>query len=702
MSVNGLLNCLNEAWHNLLVARLLLDEYKMEKLPCLPGYNFVDPTRTRFHRSQTLNYKNGYRIPDPYASVGIGGYPLKINQPLESDLDELINYYPISAYSRNKTAPLQEFTPNYVTLDKKVLRFFGYFKESVTESAEEHYRVRNVVIYYHLEDDSMHIYEPVKSNSGLPQGRIVNRQRIPKNDLGDHYTWKDLNIGINITIYGRVYRIANCDAFTRNFFESEGIEVNEPELIPTDPYLENRAMCEKVQSTIAKSTFDARRQHCELDRQVLRFFAIWDDTKELFGDLRKFSILYYLSDDTMEVREHHTRNDGRDPCSVLIRRHRFPKNRDNIPVTFPIVCLEVSCMRLTFCPIDSANEVNEYYSPKDLRIGESIVIYGRPFLLCDCDSFTKAWYYQNFGLTDFKPILIEQKGPSKREPINSHCNESEWSGRNEDPASGLQSNLTKPIFGKQLEQSSKALRYGAKLASVHPNDSLRKFIVSYRLADDTIHIWEVPVRNSGFPGGTFLKQTRIAKPGSTAEKPDYYGPKDFSIGSIIDVFGTRFVITDADEYVVKFMEAHRDQFSDSLIENLSSKVVSDIIMKNNRDSRSCKIGSAADLQRNPEDIDKMVDDLAVQLRKLALSDETRMDALFLKYNKDRLCFVDIEALKDVCKKLQLPGDEDVLNRFLDKYGTNGRMTIDEFRAFFLEKAKSECSATICADSKPCI
>ena len=57
----------------------------------------------------------------------------------------------------------------------------------------------------------------------------------------------------------------------------------------------------------------------------------------------------------------------------------------------------------------------------------------------------------------------------------------------------------------------------------------------------------------------------------------------------------------------------------------------------------------------------MVNELAVQLRKLALNDEIRIDALFLKYNKDRLCFVDIENLKDLCKKLQLPEDEDILN-----------------------------------------
>lgn len=59
--------------------------------------------------------------------------------------------------------------------------------------------------------------------------------------------------------------------------------------------------------------------------QVLRFYAIWDDTWNMFGERRRFIIHYYLADDTVEVREVHERNDGRDPFPVLIRRQRLPK-----------------------------------------------------------------------------------------------------------------------------------------------------------------------------------------------------------------------------------------------------------------------------------------------------------------------------------------------------------------------------------------
>lgn len=53
-------------------------------------------------------------------------------------------------------------------------------------------------------------------------------------------------------------------------------------------------------------------------------------------------------------------------------------------------------------------EVKDFYSPKDLKIGATVVIYARAFLLYDCDNFTKEWYKLNFGINDFKPIEIEQ------------------------------------------------------------------------------------------------------------------------------------------------------------------------------------------------------------------------------------------------------------------------------------------------------
>jgi len=43
----------------------------------------------------------------------------------------------------------------------------------------------------------------------------VRRQKLPKDDVGNHYSWKDLNIGVNVTAYGKVFHFYDCDKFTR-------------------------------------------------------------------------------------------------------------------------------------------------------------------------------------------------------------------------------------------------------------------------------------------------------------------------------------------------------------------------------------------------------------------------------------------------------------------------------------------------------
>ena len=62
--------------------------------------------------------------------------------------------------------------------------FNAYFKQTLSESDKEYYRVRPVKIYYYLEDDSVSIVEPIVENSGIPQGKLIKRQRLPKNDQG--------------------------------------------------------------------------------------------------------------------------------------------------------------------------------------------------------------------------------------------------------------------------------------------------------------------------------------------------------------------------------------------------------------------------------------------------------------------------------------------------------------------------------------
>ena len=98
----------------------------------------------------------------------------------------------------------------------KVLRFFGYFKESIVEKELESGRIRLLVIFYYLTDDTISIVDTRQENSGIPQGGFLSRGKIYKED-GSLLSFKDFKIGGDVMIYSKYVRIYDADQFTRDF-----------------------------------------------------------------------------------------------------------------------------------------------------------------------------------------------------------------------------------------------------------------------------------------------------------------------------------------------------------------------------------------------------------------------------------------------------------------------------------------------------
>ena len=290
-------------------------------LPLLPGRTPKDLSKTTYGRSHQFDFVAGIPVAKKNSST------LELSQ----DDIEALTLSPSRSQGPARVV-LPPVVPAFVALDKKVLLFNGYFKQTVHESAEEFFRVRYAKIFYYLEDDTISIVEPVVENSGLPQGKLVNRQKLPKNNAGATWHWKDLNIGADVTIYGRTFHLYDMNEWTRGYLTSQGIVVGAPEEAPADQYTTKRVIIDKpISSSKTPSDFDKLKQFIALDRRVLRFFAVWDDRAELYGEKRKYLIHYYLVDDTVEVREVHESNDGRDPFPVLIRRQKIPRNLRDLP-----------------------------------------------------------------------------------------------------------------------------------------------------------------------------------------------------------------------------------------------------------------------------------------------------------------------------------------------------------------------------------
>lgn len=57
----------------------------------------------------------------------------------------------------------------------------------------------------------------------------------------------------------------------------------------------------------------------------------------------------------------------------------------------------------------SDQEVLEWYTAKDFIVGKPLTILGRTFFIYDCDPFTRHYYKEKFGISDFPCIDISKK-----------------------------------------------------------------------------------------------------------------------------------------------------------------------------------------------------------------------------------------------------------------------------------------------------
>ncbi|XP_041973572.1 EF-hand domain-containing protein 1-like [Aricia agestis] len=525
-------------------------------LPKLPGYTFSDPTRGSHHLRSSMRFYHGYMMPDTLVR-GPGGTDTDVDSNAFALADDSLNYDPSLTYGRVKQSAPPAVIPHWVHYNKRCLNFTAFFKQPVFDDPLENYRVRVVNIIYFLEDDTLTVIEPKIRNSGLWQGKLVKRGRIPKNDLGDPWHWKDLDIGKDICIYGKVFHTVSCDLYTREWLESQGIELSKEEELPEDAYTQKERWKMVKPPQKARTHDDPVRRFLEYDGKVLTFNVVWDDRDSAFGELAEYKLFYYLQDDTIAIKQLHDGRGGKDPFPMLLTKRKVPKKWKERPVDFPSILLETS---------DA--EVTEYYSPRDLIVGQTLYILGRRFLIFDCDQFTRKYYKTMLNIE--QPERIEVKTETKRE-IPKSLPPHIGIGTPEDTLQSCFGLIPKPpqkdIIKYNLN-ANKYLRYLCELDWIHPEDKDRQFVLKYSLADGTVKIGEIPRRNSGIREGTFLQSMRLQTPESDPNFPTYYTPDRFYIGAVIPVFKHRFRITGCDLFVYRYMSANPHKFPRDVIDNV--------------------------------------------------------------------------------------------------------------------------------------
>ncbi|NXG44408.1 EFHC2 protein, partial [Psilopogon haemacephalus] len=524
--------------------------------------------KEKFHKSQHWGYCNNVAMLVGEDKPGIGGEPLP-----GQNLKHKYSVFPEGMGSD---------APAWVAFDKQVLSFDAYFEEEVPDKNQELYRIRHCKIYFYLEDDTIQVIEPQVKNSGISQGPIVRRHRIPlpPPQEDQFYNIEHFNINIDVILYARKYKIIDCDQFTKNFLRKMGIRLNPPAGRPDDPYTKERQkILDSMNPLRPYERFDTLKQFLEHDRHVLRFYCVWHDPESMSDGPRELVLHYYLSDDTIDIKEITPANSGRDAVPLFLRRDKLPKYAPTGlyqpgTITSRTVLNVLGNLtggrgRYILDNRKTGAVHQEFYRDSDLKIGAVINVWGRKIILCDCDEFTKEYYRTKYGIEDFTPVPF--KAPPPPNPEKTFPPYTGF-GSEEDSLCSCMGLLPKPPqkdMRKFLEKDrcgmeSNILRFLAKLVTGSPTDQDRKFIISYFLSDDTISVFEHKQQNTGIVGGKFLERGRIKKPGQElfkSEPSEYFKAQNLFIGARVCFHGHNFVLVDADEYTINYMEKHANEFS---------------------------------------------------------------------------------------------------------------------------------------------
>jgi hypothetical protein len=143
--------------------------------------------------------------------------------------------------------------------------------------------------------------------------------------------------------------------------------------------------------------------------------------------------------------------------------------------------------------------------------------------------------------------------------------------------------------------------------------------------------------------------------GSSPEYPQFYGPSDFYIGAIIEVFRQRFVIRSADLYVLKYAEEHPEQFSPTVIQSLRQH------LSNESGRPDARLSTNIHVQRKPGDFIRLYAEIRNKLKHMRLTNHEEIRQMFLRYDKDRQGYITRENIFDLFRQINLPLEDDLID-----------------------------------------
>ncbi|KAJ1448056.1 hypothetical protein M885DRAFT_540461 [Pelagophyceae sp. CCMP2097] len=402
------------------------------------------------------------------------------------------------------------------------LRFFAYFDEPILEYTQksvpyENPRVRKCLVTFYPMDSTVGVDEPRLQNSGYMQGKLLKRSKV-SGPGGGALQVADFYVGAEVEIFGKKFVIVDADTRTRKYYE---VDVGSPLGValeyPDDGFEASRSRA-SVRSQLHRADLTAQPGkfsrpssapaarsskhstgnmstgiYVEAGHEVLRFFCAYQDERP-GGDRRRYTLHYFLADDTLEVKEVHT--EGVDHFPNLLRRARLPKDA-------------------IWNPDDPLADKKDlaYVTWRDLACGSTVRVWCRTLLVVSCDAATEAWYRDRGMAQHALQVAPDSRDmfPETIPPYNGYGAENDLYSMGLSLQPGVIKS-TQEDYNRFVTADNKVLRFECTLAGAAVGvDREKVFVVNYNLGDDTISVFEPPIRNSGCNGGVFLQRTRYKK-----------------------------------------------------------------------------------------------------------------------------------------------------------------------------------------------
>jgi hypothetical protein len=476
--------------------------------------------------------------------------------------------------------------PGFVETEKVVTRFYAFFNYDRTYDRASALGApsiakadaRYLTILFYVADGTCEISETKEQNSGLEGGVFYGRARL-SNDDGGMVNLRDLAPGNVLRALGREIHIFDADSFTRDYFRRELLlalppVVAGPDSIRPDQSAQqatglgfhkdrNMKQSHGVRSTDyfqRKEDLEKTRRYLQFDGRLLRFVCVdapgtksastgsgvGVEMNAVTGEMelvvpstiKKFALTFTLSDSSIEMRVQKSKNSANIDNWLLLKKSRLPRNWKDV----------------------QRGQPQELYEPSDLIVGSSIDIYGRKFLLVDCDEYSRD-YYSDRGIEQPVLHLVVDDGPVYVHEVPQQGDSFLPIGSPEDTLATCYGMPKIVNMTKVSRTQNRQMRCKIKILSKNSIDGSRPLQLIFHLNDDSIQIYEVPVRNSGISGGNYLKRGRYINTLPPAgQAPRRFVKTDIFLGNVFSINGQEMQVLEMDSATLRFCEAYAHEF----------------------------------------------------------------------------------------------------------------------------------------------